>query len=101
MTAILRGSRQSGYRTTAPIDCPHCSKPISIAGQAAEDKLGPYLALWPVVPVAGEYGERELQHIYAGPKPSAAALGIAPPHRGLRSVELVDDPVPRFDQSEG
>lgn len=96
--AVLRGSRASGYRTTAPLECPHCHQPFDCAGSAAQDQQGPYLTLWPVQPRPGEYSAADLALIYHGPKPTAAELGLSLPHAPGRIV-LTDDPVPRFDGS--
>lgn len=96
--AVLRGNRASGYRTTTPVECPHCHRPFDCAASTAEDKQGPYLSLWAVQAGRGEYSAADLEHVYNGARPSAAELGMALPIAPGR-VKLTDDPVPAFDGS--
>jgi hypothetical protein len=90
--AILRGSKNSGYRTSEPLECPHCAKPVPLAARAAEDKRGPHLVLWPVSSSDAGYTARELDYVVSGPP---GETGVAMP-RPAPSAKLIDDPVPDF-----
>jgi hypothetical protein len=91
--AILRGSAARGYRTTAALECPHCHQQFDVSGSALTDRQGPYLALWPVLPRAGEYTPAELEHVVNGPP--SEHTGVALPQAPGR-VTLPADPVPDF-----
>lgn len=92
MTAVLRGRKESGYRTATPISCPHCARPFHMAGQVSADKSGPHIALWPVETKPGEYTEAEVERIRNGPVGNTGVVLPQPPG----NVKLVDDPVPDF-----
>lgn len=77
MNAILRGSRTSGYRTTTPVECPHCHRPVSLAGSVAQDRTGPHIALRSVE--SGGYTDADLERIYGGGKPDPTVTGVALP----------------------
>lgn len=95
--AILRGSKTSGYRTSEPLECPHCARPVEVVGRVAEDKQGPHLVLWPVATPEGGYTRRELEYVVNGPPQET---GVAMPQAPGR-VPFRDDPPPRFDGSDG
>lgn len=94
--AVLRGAKDKGYRTSVPLECPHCSKPVEIAGRVDVDKQGPHLVLWPVAAPTGAYTQREVDYVVTGPK---GETGVAMPQPAGR-VEFKDDPLPRFDGSD-
>lgn len=96
MTALLRGSAKRGYRTSAPLTCPHCAHAIHLSGHVLMDKTGPHMALWAVAERAGGYTEAELRHVYAGPP---VATGVALP-QPVGACKLVDDPLPDFGEPQ-
>lgn len=97
-TAILRGNKAVGYRTVQPLECPHCGQPVDVSGRADTDKQGPHLLLWPVAAREGGYTRRELDYVINGPP--TIETGVALPQRP-RNAPFYDDPVPRFDGSDG
>lgn len=94
--AILRGSKSAGYRTSVPLECPHCGQPVEISGRVDTDKQGPHLVLWPVATRAGGYTRRELDYVVNGPP---GETGVAMPQAPGRAP-FKDDPIPRFDGTD-
>lgn len=90
--AILRGSKTSGYRTSEPLECPHCAKPVPLSGRVGADKQGPHLVLWPVSQKDAGYSTRELDYVINGPP---GETGVALPQHSP-NTKLIDDPVPDF-----